>query len=146
MGKVKAGRTAAQIETEGLVDVLYVGSDADLADMYRLKLELDGYRVRTLTTLRHWSGARPDLVFIDLEPPDGSGLSELTRLRSDRRLATVPAILLVAESAQDLEARGVRLRPLEYLMHARPSALKETWWQQTESSADQAIAGSVRST
>jgi len=105
----------------GLVDVLYVGSDSDLADMYRLKLELDGYRVRRVSTLRAWSGGRPDLVFIDLEQPGGSGFAELTRLRSDRHLRGIPAILLVGEPAGELAARGLTLTPPEYLLQARPS-------------------------
>jgi DNA-binding response OmpR family regulator len=106
---------------EGLVDVLFVGSDSDLADMYRLKLELDGYRVRRAPSLRNWSGSKPDLVFVDLEEPDGSGLAELTRLRTDRRLSGVPAILLVSESEADLAAHGLNLMPQEYLLRARAS-------------------------
>jgi DNA-binding response OmpR family regulator len=109
------------IEDEGLVDVLFVGTDSDLADMYRLKLELDGYRVRTATTLRNWSGPRPDLVFLDLAQADGSGFAELSRLRSNQRLAGVPAILLVSGSDAQLEARGLNLTPQEYLLRARPS-------------------------
>ena len=110
-----------QIEDEGLVDVLFVGTDSDLADMYRLKLELDGYRVRTAATLRNWAGVRPDLVFIDLEQLDGSGFAELSRLRTNQSLAGVPAILLVTEPDAQLEARALNLTPQEYLLRARPS-------------------------
>ena len=109
------------IEDEGFVDVLFIGSDSDLADMYRLKLELDGYQVRTVQTLRNWSGKRPDIVFIDLEQADRSSLAELTRLRAHPRLGGLPAILLVNESADDLATRGVHLAPQEYLLRARPS-------------------------
>ena len=105
-------------DDEGLVDVLFVGGDTDLADMYRLKLELDGYRVRIVTTLRNWSGTTPDLVFLDLEEPDGAGLGELACLRADRRLSRVPAILLMGELADALEARGLQLTPQEYLLRA----------------------------
>jgi len=139
---VKARWATQPTDEEGLVDVLFVGSNTDLAEMYRLKLELDGYRVRTLATLRNWTGAKPDLVFIDVEPPDDSGLTELTRLRSDRRLCGVPAILLVDESAEELEARGLRLTPQEYLLHARPSTLSPSWWRETESPGHHAIAAS----
>ncbi len=119
------------IEEEGLVDVLFVGSDSDLADMYRLKLELDGYPVRMTPTLRNWSGSKPDLVVVDLEEPGGSGFAELTRLRTDRRLSGVPAILLVSESEAELASHGLNLTPQEYLLRARPSAgltrSEESW-------------------
>jgi len=107
-------------EDERLVDVLFVGADSDLADMYRLKLELDGYRVRTASTLRNWSGSRPDLIFIDLEQPDGSGFAELARLRTNKRLSGLPAILIVSESDAELAANGLSLTPQEYLLRARP--------------------------
>ena len=124
-------------EDQGLVDVLFVGSDSDLAEMYRLKLELDGYQVRTVTTLRGWSGGTPDLVFLDLGQPDGAGLGELTRLRSDRRLRVIPAILLTTESAEQLSAHGVTLTPQEYLLRSRPSAGFDgsALWNQAPSAA-----------
>ena len=106
-------------KNEGLVDVLFVGSNTDLADMYRLKLELDGYQVRMASTLRNWTGARPDLVFLDLEDANGSGRAELTRLRTNRRLIGVAAILLVSESDEELEAHGVSPTPQEYLLRSR---------------------------
>jgi len=46
-------------EDDGLVDVLFIGQDESLADMYRFKLEMDGYRVRVVTSLRAWSAAAP---------------------------------------------------------------------------------------
>jgi len=111
------------VKDEGLVDVLFVGSDSDLADMYRLKLELDGYRVLMASTLRNWSGSKPDLVIIDLEQPDGSGFAELTRLRTSARLGGLPAILLVSESEADLATNGLNLMPQEYLLRARASVV-----------------------
>ncbi|HEY8802295.1 MAG TPA: response regulator [Candidatus Dormibacteraeota bacterium] len=111
---------------EGIVDVLFVGPDSELAEMYRLKLELDGYRVRTLTTLRDWSrpprNRRPDLVFLDLDQPERAALAEIGRLRSDPVLKGVPAILLSNQTAEQLAEGGITLAPQEYLLRARPSS------------------------
>jgi DNA-binding response OmpR family regulator len=111
---------------EGLVDVLFVGPDSELAEMYRLKLELDGYRVRTLATLRDWSGTtrnvRPDLVFLDLDQPERAALAEIGRLRADRVLKAVPAILLSNRTSEELAQIGLTLSPQEYLLRARPSS------------------------
>ena len=115
-----------QPEEEGLVDVLFVGPDSELAEMYRLKLELDGYRVRTLTTLRDWQrtarNPRPDLVFLDLDQPERTALGEIGRLRSDPVLKAVPAILLSNQTSEQLADSGLTLSPLEYLLRARPSS------------------------
>jgi CheY-like chemotaxis protein len=115
-----------QLGEEGLVDVLFVGPDSEMAEMYRLKLELDGYRVRTLTTLRDWSrgprSTRPDLVFLDLDQSERAGLGEIGRLRNDPILKSVPAILLSNQTSEQLAERGITLSPQEYLLRARPSS------------------------
>src|SRR5437763_12665275 len=64
------GAMVMQVSTEvEAVDILFIADDPDLAEMYRLKLELDGYWVRVVQpeaavaeALRH----RPELVFLDL--------------------------------------------------------------------------------
>ncbi len=55
---------ATQVD-EDLVDVLLVEDDPSVLEMYRLKLELDGYRVNTaldgeegLKTCRRWMASR----------------------------------------------------------------------------------------
>jgi DNA-binding response OmpR family regulator len=118
---------------EGLVDVLFVGQDSALADMYRFKLEMDGYRVRIVETLRDWSppaaGAKPDLVFVDLGTARYSNLLDARHLRLHPVLKDVPAILLSAEAPEELLARGLHLTPLDYLLRVRFSGIPsaEEW-------------------
>lgn len=116
-------------EDDGLVDVLFIGQDESLADMYRFKLEMDGYRVRIVTSLRAWSAAAatpPDLVFLDIDRPDGDGVAELQRLRAHRALKSVPAILLAAETPEELSQRGLALTAQDYLLPVRRQALRQT--------------------
>jgi DNA-binding response OmpR family regulator len=73
-----------QAEELDLVEVLFIADDSDLAEMYRLKLELDGYWVRTIGLDRAVAAARarrPDIIFLDLPAGDTERL-EILRGRS----------------------------------------------------------------
>jgi DNA-binding response OmpR family regulator len=97
-------------------DVLLIGGDSDAAEMYRMKLQLDGCRVITIgdATARP-AGWRPDLVLIDLGLGDTAQLLDLQRLRADPLLADVPALLLSTRSEEELRRQGLALGPLDYL-------------------------------
>ena len=101
-------------------DILLIGGDSDAAEMYRMKLVLDGYRVITVAdigdTAAYRYGWRPDLVLIDLAAAAKERL--FRRLRADPVLAGVPALLLSTRSEQELRQRGVTLGPLDYLLRA----------------------------
>jgi len=102
-------------------DILLIGGDSDAAEMYRMKLVLDGYRVITVAdigdTAAYRYGWRPDLVLIDLGAGGGgTPLSDLQRLRADPVLAGVPALLLSTCSEEQLRQRGVALGPMDYVL------------------------------
>src|SRR2546423_2362213 len=60
-------------------EILLIASDSDVAEMYRMKLELDGYRVTRIDDVRDRArlraGWQPDLVMFDLgdASPDRRG-------------------------------------------------------------------------
>ena len=61
------------------LDVLYVAENLALAEMYRLKLELDGYWVRVVdldSAVAEVRARRPDIVFLELPAgrPDRLGI------------------------------------------------------------------------
>ena len=101
-------------------EVLLIAGDSDVAEMYRMKLELDGYRVSTIADVgdstAHPAGWRPDMVLIDLGIGDGAHLSDLQRLRADPVLAEVPMLLLSTRSEEELQQRGFTLGPTDYLL------------------------------
>ncbi|MDQ6713506.1 MAG: hypothetical protein M3Z28_10025 [Candidatus Dormibacteraeota bacterium] len=103
-------------------EVLLIASDSDIAEMYRMKLELDGYRVSTIAEIgeatAHPAGWRPDMVLIDLGVGDRPQLHDLQRLRADPVLADVPALLLSTRSEEELRQRGLTLGPTDYLLRA----------------------------
>ena len=101
-------------------DILLIGGDSDAAEMYRMKLVLDGYRVITVAdigeTAAYRYGWRPDLVLIDLGAGAGTRLRDLRRLRTDPLLSGVPALLLSSRSEEELRQRGVTLGPMDYVL------------------------------
>ena len=101
-------------------DILLIGGESDAAEMYRMKLVLDGYRVITVADLGDASarrdGWRPDLVLIDLGAGVGAQLRDLRRLRADPLLSGVPALLLSTRSEEELRQRGITLGPMDYVL------------------------------
>ncbi|MBJ7603146.1 MAG: response regulator [Candidatus Dormibacteraeota bacterium] len=110
----------------------YVEDDPMVAEMYRLKLELDGYRVVMakdgLEGLRLADERSPDLIFLDIRLPAMDGLEVLERLRQSERTRQVPVVILSNYSETDLRERGVKLGALDYLIKSQttPSRLSSS--------------------
>jgi DNA-binding response OmpR family regulator len=103
-----------------VVDVLLVASDGSLAEMYRMKLEMDGYRVTTVRNLNDWTlpsgGWRPDIVMVDLSRGDLGRLLDVQGFRSDHFSNDVPLLILSTQSEGELRAR-LPLSPTDYVLH-----------------------------
>ena len=78
--------------------MLLVVGDPAVAEMYRVRLELDGYRVLVATDAR--AGLRlirelaPELVVLDWHLPDLDGLAVLTAIRADGIGRDQPVVVL----------------------------------------------------
>jgi DNA-binding response OmpR family regulator len=122
---------------EQAVDVLLIARDSSLAEMYRMKLEIDGYRVTTVSELRDWKaptrGWRPDIVMIDLSVGDARRILEIRSLRSDHLLKDVPLLILSTQPEEELR-QSIPLRPTDYVLRApEPTSLSlsvEHWSSQ----------------
>lgn len=105
------------------IRVLFVEDDPTVAQMYRLKLELDGYQVIMAKDgeegLRLAREVDPDIVFLDIRLPKVDGFSVLEGLRSTDRTRNVPVVILSNYGEQDLVDRGLRLGALEYLIKSQ---------------------------
>jgi DNA-binding response OmpR family regulator len=112
-------------------EILLIASDSDLAEMYRMKLELDGCRVTRMDNLRDRkisrAGWRPDLVMFELGDGDAGRRVELEELRADPVMGNLPLLLLSSESEAELRRRGLTLGPTEYVLKvAHAGALGES--------------------
>ena len=119
---------AAQPDDE--VNVLFVEDDPSVAQMYKLKLELDGYQVQIATdgeaALQMATQAPPDIIFLDIRLPKLDGLAVLEALRADERTRQVPVVILSNYSERELVERGLKLGALEYLIKSQTTPAKLT--------------------
>jgi len=107
------------------VRVLFVEDDQAVAQMYKLKLELDGYAVDVavdgLQAVQMATGNPPDIIFLDIRLPKMDGLGVLEALRRDERTRKVPVVILSNYTERELVERGLRLGALEYLIKSQTS-------------------------
>ncbi|MGH7776172.1 MAG: response regulator [Candidatus Dormibacterales bacterium] len=115
--------------TLGRSAILIVEDDAAVAEMYRLKLEMDGYRVRVAGDgdegLAQALDDPPDLIFLDIHLPKLDGFGVLERLGAQTRTAAVPVVVLSSYSEPELVERCRALGAREYLLksHTTPQRL-----------------------
>ncbi len=111
--------------------VLLIEDDDVLAQMYRVKLERDGYTVRVAgdseQAQRLIEEQLPDLIFLDIRLPRMDGLSFLEQLRGSALTRNVPVVIVSNYSEQELVSRGLQLGALEYLVKSQttPGRLSE---------------------
>ncbi|HKB34629.1 MAG TPA: response regulator [Candidatus Dormibacteraeota bacterium] len=105
-----------------LIHVLLVEDDPAIAEMYRVQLEYDGYRVTVATTgdtgYESLVASRPDIVLLDLLLPDRSGLEIMADIKE--QLANHPPVVILTNYGEPaMMDRGLSLGALEYLVKSR---------------------------
>jgi two-component system, OmpR family, response regulator RpaA len=105
------------------VRLLFIEDDPAVAEMYKLKLELDGYTVTVAKDgeegLQMANDRPPDIIFLDTRLPKMDGFAVLERLRSEERTAEIPVIILSNYGERELVDRGLKLGALEYLIKSQ---------------------------
>ena len=104
------------------IRVLFIENDPAVAEMYKLKLELDGYDV-TIVPLgedvtERAAAVAPDLVFLDTQRHEDGGMATLRALRSAPATQGVPVIILSSQHADELAASGFKADVMDYVVHA----------------------------
>ena len=101
------------------VHILFIGADAQLAETYRLKLNLDGYRTSVLTTeeeaRKTAASLKPDLIYLDLTSAAGWGLKVLGAIRKSAATRSTPVLMLVRFPWQEQPTLG----PHDFLVPVR---------------------------
>ena len=101
------------------VRVLLVDDEPLSRTVVAAQLEALGHEVVTAddvaSALVAASGEQPDVVLLDMELPDGSGLDVLDALQADEVLATTPVVFLTARHDVSDVARALRRGAHDYL-------------------------------
>jgi DNA-binding response OmpR family regulator len=117
---------------DDVINVLLVEDDPAVLEMYRLRLELDGYEVHTARDgeegLQKAGDLSPDIIFLDIRLPKLDGFQVLEKLRTQSGTKDIPVIILSNYSEKDLVDRGLKLGAHEYLIkaHTTPNKLSDS--------------------
>jgi CheY-like chemotaxis protein len=106
-------------ETADQLRVLLVEDDPAIVDMYRYKLELDGYDVSVAAVdaaLLMAAESPPDLIFLNVQVPNLDGALALERLRSNNGTQNVPVVILTDHDDVELLRHGFVLGPLDHVI------------------------------
>jgi DNA-binding response OmpR family regulator len=99
--------------------VLIVDDEPNIVELVRMTLEDDRVRVvdagSAASALELASALQPDLVLLDVNLPDLSGLDVCIELRGDPRLAPTKIVMLTAAAQECEVARGLAAGVDHYL-------------------------------
>jgi two-component system, OmpR family, phosphate regulon response regulator PhoB len=102
-----------------MLTILIADDEAHVVELVRVTLEDDRVRVVEAcdgaTALQLAEEFEPELVFLDVNLPDMSGLEVCRRLRRQPRLAAMRIVILTAAAQQEDIARGLAAGASHYL-------------------------------
>jgi DNA-binding response OmpR family regulator len=108
--------------TEEIIRVLFIQDDPAVAEMYKLKLELDGYQVAVVANddqvLQEAGRTKPDMIFIDLRVGDDQRFATLRQLRATASTRDLPVIILSNQGAGEMAGRGFKADLRDYVVRA----------------------------
>jgi two-component system alkaline phosphatase synthesis response regulator PhoP len=112
--------------------VLMIEDHPDIAELYQLKLQLDGYRVAVasngITGLEMARSLMPDVVLLDLHLPQKDGLELLTELRQHEATRDLLVVVFSEDDDPKIIRAAEQLSVQAYLLKAQllPSRLSRT--------------------
>lgn len=79
---------------------LLIEDDRDVAALFRHVLDLAGYESESILdgkeAMDRLASVNPDVVLLDLQLPNMSGVEILKRMRADERMKTIPVVVITA--------------------------------------------------
>jgi two-component system, response regulator len=110
--------------------ILFIEDDRFIADMYRMKLESDGWNIEVAADgeagLRSALEDPPSLVLLDLLLPRMDGIEVLRQLREADQTRTVPVLILsnaLGLAGRENEARSLGIVDWAVKANTTPAAL-----------------------
>jgi two-component system phosphate regulon response regulator PhoB len=92
-------------------EILIVEDEPGIVQLIEYALHTAGWSTRVATDARSaWAALSerlPQLVLLDWMLPDESGISLLSRMRAEARLASLPVVMLTAKSMEEDKVQGL---------------------------------------
>ncbi|MFG1921706.1 response regulator transcription factor [Cryptosporangium sp. NPDC048952] len=99
--------------------ILIVEDEPDMRELMARKLESAGHEVASTRTgaegLAMLQSSRPDLVLLDVQLPDTSGLSFCTTVRADAELRDTLVVMISASAGQEEVDAGLAAGADDYV-------------------------------
>jgi DNA-binding response OmpR family regulator len=112
----------ARTTVDDTIRVVFVQDDPAVAEMYKLKLELDGYQVTIVSSRQQLidtsASVRPDLVYLDIRRREEIGIEMLRSLRTSEVTRDVPVIILSDHRSEEMASRGFAADMRDYVVRA----------------------------
>ncbi len=115
------------MKKEDQIQILLVEDDNFLANIYKTKFEMEGFKVMVAENgelgLKEAKKKKPDLILLDILLPKMDGFTVLEHLKEDEELKDTPVILLTNLGQKDDVEKGLELGAADYLIkaHFKPS-------------------------
>ncbi len=102
--------------------ILIIEDDTFISDMYRMKLESEGFNVRIAEDgkkgLEEVNREKPDLVLLDVVMPRMDGFGVLQTIKEDPEVQDVKVVLLTNLGQKESVEKGLELGALDYIIKA----------------------------
>ncbi|HUE98911.1 MAG TPA: response regulator [Anaerolineales bacterium] len=99
--------------------VLIIEDEADAAELFAEMMRVSGFRVRkTLSSapaITMMTTDKPDIIILDIMMPEVSGLDILRQMRRDPALASIPVVVVSAQSMPADIKHGMEAGASNYL-------------------------------
>jgi len=111
--------------------ILIVEDDIFLSDLYKTKMELEGFKVLTAYDgekgLELAQKNSPNIILLDLILPKLSGFGVLEKLKANKATQNIPVIILTNLSQKSDVEKGLKIGANDYLIkaHFMPSEVVE---------------------
>lgn len=107
--------------------ILLVEDDNFLANIYKTKFEMEGFKVSVAENgelgLKDAIKKQPDIILLDILLPKMDGFTVLEHLKDEEDTKDIPVVLLTNLGQKDDVERGLKLGAVDYLIkaHFKPS-------------------------
>lgn len=103
--------------------ILLVEDDPMIVDMYKIRLEEDGFEVyvtdKGSEALKIAEKENPDLVLLDIILPEIDGFAVLQLLKEDAKTKKIPVILLTNLGQESDRQKGLSFGAADYFVKAQ---------------------------